>query len=108
MLQGLDRSIEAFLILTDEERMQLQKKRASKLRKRQRAAGEDDSLTKADKHQLSVEDQHKRHEPVRLPAKPGSLEVLCTAAGLCQVMSNIGCCATDNVYRVFYLLLYRY
>ena len=83
--QGLDKSIETFLILTDEERTQLQRKRASKLRKRLRAAGEDDSLTTADKHQLTIEDQHKRHDLLRLPAKPSSVDTLCSTAGSCQV-----------------------
>lgn len=77
--------LETFLVLTDEERLQLQKKRASKLRKRQRAAGEDDTLTTAERHQLSVEDQHKRHEPVRVPARLSSVDVLCNGAAVCKV-----------------------
>lgn len=88
--QGVDRVLESFLVLTDDERLQLQKKRASKQRKRQRAAGEDDSLTTADKLQLSVEDQHRRHEPVRVPqAKLCCLDVLCNSAGVCQVSKNV-------------------
>lgn len=72
-------------MLTEDEITQLQRRRASKLRKRLRAAGEDDSLTTADKHQLTIEDQHRRHEPVRLPAKPSSLDTVCSTAGALQV-----------------------
>lgn len=81
----MDKTIEAFKILTDEERLHLQKKRASKARKRQRAAGQDDAETTADNQALTMEDQHKRHEPVRLPAKVGAVDASSSATGTCQV-----------------------
>ena len=94
--QGVDRVLESFLVLTDEKRLQLQKKRASKQRKRQRAAGEDDSLTTAARQQLSVEDQHRRHEPVRVPsAKLSSISVISTTGAadncVCKVSWSKHC-----------------
>ena len=86
-------------MLTDEERLQLQKKRASKQRKRQRAAGEDDSLTTADRQQLSVEDQHRRHEPVRVPsAKLSSISVISTAGAATAAADNCVCKVSWSKY----------
>ena len=91
--QGVDRVLESFLVLNDEERLQLQKKRASKQRKRQRAAGEDDSLTTADRQQLSVEDQHRRHEAVRVPsAKLSSISDISTTGAAENCISKEGWC----------------
>ena len=81
--------MEAFKILSAEERLQLRKKRASKARKRQRAAGEDDSNTVADSQLLTMDDQHRRHEPVRLPARVGSIDTVRLSGDTCQVSREL-------------------
>lgn len=96
--QGVDKILEAFLILTADERAQLQKKRASKTRKRLRAAGEDDSEVTAENLELSIEDQHKRHDVLRLPAKISSIDVACVSSTTCQVIPS----ASTRVSVFFY------
>lgn len=80
--------LEAFKILTPDEILHLQKKRASKARKRQRATGEDTSNTTSDSQRLTLEDQHRRHEPIRLPAKLAAVDAVALADDVCQVCTE--------------------
>jgi len=49
--------------------------------------GEDTTGVTASSEVLSAEDELRRHEPIRLTAKPAALDTVCSPAGLCQVIN---------------------